>query len=219
MGASPSSDQLQQQLSQNTRGHCRPSTREGGKEGAHRARALSAAARGPHLSTRNPRPKESARPGGASKRKYAGGSSRGSGSLAVGVIRKSESKAHLEPETLLHSPKSQPEHQCTAKIRIWKQCTACTVDDVTGCRYVDLASQVDFTGKQKGLLWCQPSAIPWHPLHSEACKARCSLGSPHTQTSLEDHVFELFCDAMDDSTCVKPTKVLMSPVVTIFFFG
>ena len=27
MGASPSSDQLQQQLSQNTRGHCRPSTR------------------------------------------------------------------------------------------------------------------------------------------------------------------------------------------------
>ena len=64
MGASPSSDQLQQQLSQNTRGHCRPSTREGGKGGAHRARALSAAARGPHLSTRNPRPKESARPGG-----------------------------------------------------------------------------------------------------------------------------------------------------------
>ena len=64
MGASPSSDQLQQQLSQNTRGHCRPSTREGGKGGAHRARALSAAARGPHLSTRNPRPKESARLGG-----------------------------------------------------------------------------------------------------------------------------------------------------------
>ena len=64
MGASPSSDQLQQQLSQNTRGHCRPSTREGGKGGARRARPLSAAARGPHLSTRNPRPKESARPGG-----------------------------------------------------------------------------------------------------------------------------------------------------------
>ena len=64
MGASPSSDQLQQQLSQNTRGHCRPSTTEGGKGGAHRARALSAAARGPHLSTRNPRPKERAWPGG-----------------------------------------------------------------------------------------------------------------------------------------------------------
>ena len=56
---------MDQQLSQNTRGHCRPSTREGGKGGAHRARALSAAGRGPLLSTRNPRPKESARPGGA----------------------------------------------------------------------------------------------------------------------------------------------------------
>ena len=132
--------------------------------------------------------------------------------------KKNESKAHLEPKTLLHAPESQPEYQCTAKIRIWKQCTAYTVDDVTICRYVDLASQVDFTGKQKGLRWCQPSAIPWHPLHSETCKARCSLGSPHTQTSLEDHVFELFCDAMDDSICVKPTKVLLSPVVTILNF-
>ena len=35
-------------------------------------------------------------------------------------VLKSESKAHLEPETLLHAPKSQPEHQCTAKIRIYK---------------------------------------------------------------------------------------------------
>ena len=40
---------------------------------------------------------------------------------------------------------------------------------------------------------------PRHPLRSEKGKARCSLGSPHTQTSLEDDVFELFCmrDAMD----------------------
>ena len=73
----------------------------------------------------------------------------------------------------------------------WKQYTAGTVEYVTNCRYVDLASQVDFTGKQQGLRWCQPSAIPWHPLHSRKstclcsgnCKsARCSLGSPHTHT-------------------------------------
>ena len=68
--------------------------------------------------------------------------------------RKKETKHHLN--LCIHRLFGEA---CTATVCKMNQCTACTIEYVTNCR-----SQVDFTGKQKGLRWCQPSAIPWHPL-------------------------------------------------------
>ena len=45
-------------------------------------------------------------------------------------------------------------------------------------RYVDLASEVNITGKQKGLRWCQPSAIPWHHLQMQTACCETVLPIP-----------------------------------------
>ena len=94
-----------------------------------------------------------------------------------------EAKQHLEPNTFART-RTRTRNQCTATMPIWKQCTACTIKDVTNSRYTTerpslLHRQLMSVFVSAGLI-----SAPAPPATLRKSEARSSLGVPHTHTLL-----------------------------------